>query len=379
MEQNDGSRPRVLVALVGDVIQDPQTRTKYGTFLEALSRQCRVVGVYNAKLRGFSRLFNALLVWHPDKNQWRERANKNVAAFIARSRRVARWATSLQGQADAIVQLGVLFDAGWGGSSLQQIIYTDYTAYLSAQQPQAGRSPLKGNAIRRWLELERYAMDRADHICVRSDLVRKSIVNDYGVAAGKISVIGGGVNLETMPVPVQRSPERGPVALFIGSDFHRKGGDLLLRAFAQTRNRFPGAQLVVLTKDSVPASLPLDGVQVLPLTWRREELLDLYKQADVFVMPSRLETWGDVFLEAMAFGLPCIGVTGQSMNEIIRHGETGYLVPPEEVAPLSEALMDLFSDAGKRLEMGNAGRELVQREFTWNHVVNRLVPILRSA
>jgi len=361
------------------MIQDPQTRIKYGTFLEALGRQCRVVGIYNAKLRGFSRLFNALIVWHPDKNQWKERANKNVAAFIARSRKVARWAASLHGQADAIVQLGVLFDAGWGGSSLQQIIYTDYTAYLSAQQPQAGRSPLKGNAIWRWLELEKNALDRADHICVRSELVRKSIVDDYGVASEKVSVIGGGVNLENMPVPVRRSPQQGPVALFIGSDFHRKGGDLLLQAFAQTRNRFPGARLIVLTKDSVPASLPLNGVQVMPLTWRREEILDLYQRADLFVMPSRLETWGDVFLEAMAFGLPCIGVTGQAMNEIIRHGETGYLVPPEEVGPLSAALMDLFSDARKRLEMGNAARELVQRNFTWDHVVSRLVPIVRSA
>jgi len=379
LEQNDGSRPRVLIALVGDMIQDPQTRIKYGTFLEALARQCRVVGVYNAKLRGLSRLFNALIVWHPDKNKWKERANKNVAAFMARSRNVARWAASMQGQADAIIQLGVLFDAGRGGSPLPQIIYTDYTAHLSAQQPEAGRSPLKGNAIRRWLQLEKNAMNRADHICVRSDFVRKSIVNDYQVASEKISIIGGGVNLENLPVPVERSPQKPPIALFIGSDFRRKGGDLLLKAFAQTRHRFPDARLVLLTKDSVPPSLPLDGVQVMPLTWRREEILDLYERADLFVMPSRLETWGDVFLEAMAFGLPCIGVTGQAMNEIIRHGETGYLVPPEDVPALSEALMDLFSDAGKRFEMGNAARELVHSEFTWDHVVNRLVPILRSA
>jgi glycosyltransferase involved in cell wall biosynthesis len=154
---------------------------------------------------------------------------------------------------------------------------------------------------------------------------------------------------------------------------------LLLKAFAQTRHRFPNARLVLLTKDSVPPSLPLDGVQVMPLTWRREEILDLYERADLFVMPSRLETWGDVFLEAMAFGLPCIGVTGQAMNEIIRHGETGYLVPPEDVPALSGALTDLFSDAGKRFEMGNAAREVVQREFTWDHVVNRLMPMLRSA
>ncbi len=379
MEQAAEHLPRVLIALVGDVIHDPQTQIKYGTFLEALGRQCRVVGVYDAKLRGFSRLFNALIVWHLDKHQWKERANKNVAAFIARSRNVARWAASMHGQADAIVQLGVLFDAGWSGTSLKQIIYTDYTAFLSAQQPEAGRSPLKGNAVRRWLELEQNAMTRADHICVRSEFVRKSIVNDYAVASEKVSVIGGGVNLESMPVPVQRSPQHGPVALFIGSDFHRKGGDLLLKAFAQTRRQIPNARLVILTKDSVPPSLPLDGVQVMPLTWRREEILDLYRQADLFVMPSRLETWGDVFLEAMAFGLPCIGVTGQAMNEIIRHGETGYLVPPEEVGSLSEALLDLFSNADKRFEMGNAAREWVRREFTWDHVVNRLAPIVRSA
>jgi len=49
------------------------------------------------------------------------------------------------------------------------------------------------------------------------------------------------------------------------------------------------------------------------------------------------------------------------------------------MVPLSAALMDLFSDPDKRFEMGNAAREVVQREFTWDHVVNRLMPILRSA
>lgn len=96
-------------------------------------------------------------------------------------------------------------------------------------------------------------------------------------------------------------------------------------------------------------------------------------------MPSRLETWGDVLLEAMAYGLPCIGVTGQSMTEIIRDGETGLLVPPEDVAALSESFIKLLKDGELRNRMGQAGRLLVENEFTWDQVVERLSSMIVEA
>jgi len=375
----DKSHPRALVVLVGDVVNDPETHVKYNTFIEALDRRFPVVGIFNAKLRGIHRLLNAATVWHPNRATWSSRASKNVPAFISRSKKAANWVRSMQDQADVIIQLGVLFDAGWGGVQLPKIIYTDYTAQLSARRRDAGRSPLRGANLLRWFELEGLAMQQSAYVCVRSQLVRRSVLDDYKLPAGQVSIIGGGVNLKYLPKPAVRPEERNPTILFIGVDFYRKGGDLVLQAFSTALASVPNAQLLFVTNDAIPEGMPLNNVKIISPTWKRDVFIQLYSQADIFVLPSRLETWGDVILEALAHRLPCIGVTGQPMEEIIRHGETGLLVPPEDVHALAVALIELLKGQELRHRMGQAGYELVANEFTWDHVVGRLAPMIENA
>lgn len=370
---------RVLVVLDGDIAQDPEMHIKYNTFLKALDRRISVVGVCNVKLRGFQRLWTAVMVWHPNIRIWRERALKNVLAFVFRSRKAANWIRSMQEQADVVVQLGVLFNAGWDGIRLPIIIYTDYTAQLSARRKDAGRSPLRGAEFLRWLELERQAMKRAENVCVRSQLVYKSIVEDYKIPSEQVSIIGGGVNLEHLPNPAALSQNRNPTILFIGLDFYRKGGDLVLNAFSKALLSVSNAQLLFVTKKVISDGIPIKSVKIIPPIWNREEFIQLYDQADIFVLASRLETWGDVLLEAMAYGLPCIGVKGQSMEEIIRHRETGILVPPEDVNALAAAFIELLKDEELRHQMGQAGYRLVANEFLWDHVADRLVPLINNA
>ena len=369
---------RVLVALCGDMTRDPESIVKYGTFIEALGRRFSVPAVYNAKLHGLHRIKNAISVWHPDLKTWKARASKNPEGFIARSKRAAHWTSSMQDQADLILQLGVLFDSDWDNNPLPHIIYTDYTSSMSARRPAAGRSPFHGRLLSRWLELEHRAFDRAKHICVRSDAVRNSLVQDYSLAPGKITVVGGGVNLQQLPDLAECPAGRAPTVLFIGTDFYRKGGDLVLNSFAMVRTVIPDAQLVFISQDPVPPSFPRAGVKIMAPIWDREQFLELFCQADVLVLPSRLETWGDVLLEAMAFGLPCIGVTGQSMDEIIRDGETGLLVPPERIDALTDALVSLLKQPELCRKMGEAGRTLITREFTWDLVVDRIAPTVES-
>jgi glycosyltransferase involved in cell wall biosynthesis len=167
-------------------------------------------------------------------------------------------------------------------------------------------------------------------------------------------------------------------ALFIGKDFYRKGGDLVLRAFSQVRAQLPAARLLFLTDGPIPAGLALDGVEVIRPTWDRAVIAGLYRQADVFVLPSRLETWGDVFLEAMAFGLPCLGVAGQSMDDFIEPGETGCLVPPGDVQSLAAALAHLMADEPLRRRWGEAARKTAEERFTWDSVAGRILAVTET-
>ena len=164
--------PRVVGALVGNIFHEPEAHTKYQYLFEAVGHHFPVVGVHDATLRGVARLINALQVIHPDWQRWRERFYKNVSAFQIRSQRAAAYLESLQGQADVVLQVGVLFDACWNEDLLPSVIYTDYTACLSAQKPEAGRSPFTPRQLKQWVALERQAFERATHICTRSELAR---------------------------------------------------------------------------------------------------------------------------------------------------------------------------------------------------------------
>jgi starch synthase len=369
-------RIRIAGVLVGDIVHEPFARVKYGLLFEALGRRFDLVDVHDVTLRGFSRLLNALLAFDTRLNVWREKFYKNVQAFHATSRRAAGRLHTVAAQADVSLQIGTLFDARRGGGVLPNVIYTDYTASLSAQRPDAGRSPFTSGHLQRWINCERQALVGAAHVCARSALVRASVCADYGVDPSRVSAIGGGVNL-TLPITLSPRRAAGEVtAFFIGKDFYRKGGDLLLRAFASVRQTLPHARLVCLTGDFPRRDLPVGGVEFVSPTWERASIEALYRRADLFVLPARLETWGDVLLEAAAFGLPCIGVTGQPMQEIIEDGVTGCLVPPDDVPALAAAMVRLMRDDALRVRFGQAAAKRVASEYTWDHVAERLVPIV---
>lgn len=370
---------RLVGLLAGDILNDPTTRIKYGLFFDALARHYDLVGTHDASLRGVARLWNAVQVFHPSPRIWRKRYWQNVPAFRSRSQLAARYLHESAKSADVAIQMNALFDANWGKQrSLPTVIYTDYTAYLSSLRPEAGRSPFTPDQLKKWLELERQTYKKAAHIFTRAQFVRRSVIEFYNIAPERVTAVGGGVNFERWPEANSQAAQADPVVLFIGRDFYRKGGDLLLDAFARARQNYPTAKLIFLTRDPIPESFPLEGVEVLYTGWDRNMVSECFRRANIFVLPSRLETWGDVLLEAMAYGIACISVDAEPMTEIVQDGETGLLVQPESAEALSEGLVKLFKDIDLRNKLGTTSREFVQNNYSWDHVVQKMAPKIQE-
>jgi glycosyltransferase involved in cell wall biosynthesis len=366
----------ILLALVGDIQLEAHARTKYGLLADALTRQVETVKPCDVSLRWLARYLNALRVFHPNRQIWRERFWKNPLAFEARSRLAAKQV--YKHNPDLVLQIGVTFDATRFQSVVPMCIYTDYTAVLSARRPDILRSPFSTPERKLWLSMEKEAYQRATHIFVRSYLVLDSLVKDYDISTEKISITGGGVNFHPLPEIPVHDTNADPQILFIGKEFIRKGGDLLLLAFALVRKELPTARLRIITGEKVPAYLPLAGVEIFPATWDREVIHANYQAADLFVLPSRLETWGDVLLEAMTYGLPCVGMENDAMGEIIRADESGLLVPAGDVSALASALLHLLRDPGLRIRMGAVGRKRVEANFTWDRVAGRMSAVIQE-
>jgi glycosyltransferase involved in cell wall biosynthesis len=98
----------------------------------------------------------------------------------------------------------------------------------------------------------------------------------------------------------------------------------------------------------------------------------------VFCLPTRFEPFGIAFLEAMHWGLPCVGTDTGAVAEMIVDGDTGYAVPPDDVDALERSLCRLLRDRQLARRMGNAGRARVLSHFTWPAVVDRMSRVLAA-
>jgi glycosyltransferase involved in cell wall biosynthesis len=162
--------------------------------------------------------------------------------------------------------------------------------------------------------------------------------------------------------------------LFVGGDFQRKGGDLLLEWFRTKDTR--DMELHLVTRDPVPA---LPGVCVYPnLQPNSDALRDLFHRSDVFVLPSRSECFGIATVEAMAAGLPVVATDVGGAADIVDNGRTGYLIPGGDSRSLANALDSLTSDAGKRVAMGRAARDVAEQRFDIERNARRTLDRLKA-
>jgi len=168
-------------------------------------------------------------------------------------------------------------------------------------------------------------------------------------------------------------PGAGPAALIVGrlaADEGYKGHELLIEAWPRILERHPGARLWIVgggddrqRLESVAARLGLGGTVIFMGRVSDRELDVLYRRCRFFVMPSRHEGFGLVFLEAMRAGKACIGATGAA-SEIIEHGVTGLIVDPSRPGEVRDAVVRLFDEPDTCEAFGRAGAARFRAEFT---------------
>lgn len=205
--------------------------------------------------------------------------------------------------------------------------------------------------------MNRRAFHAARHLITWSEWAKRSLVADYGVPADRVTAVPPGIDLERWQF--SRTREKGqPLSLFfVGGDFERKGGDVLLAAFEGFHRAVPASQLHVVTR-SAAAGDGTPGVFVhRGLSPNSRELMRLYSKADVFVFPTRGDCLPLAVLEALAAGLPVVTTNVGALSEAVPHGEAGLIVPASDPEALGQALHTLAGDPPLRRRMGETARE----------------------
>jgi glycosyltransferase involved in cell wall biosynthesis len=167
----------------------------------------------------------------------------------------------------------------------------------------------------------------------------------------------------------------GPVLLYVGRFTEVKRVQLLIRAHARARERFERpAPLVLLGgfPGEWEGEHPLSVVRetgdpdVFLAGWRgHDDLPQGLNAADLLVLPSVREQFGAVIVEAMACGLPALAVDAHGPAEIVAHGETGWLVPPDDEEALAAALVEAVNDIAERRRRGERAYVTARERYSW--------------
>jgi glycosyltransferase involved in cell wall biosynthesis len=208
-----------------------------------------------------------------------------------------------------------------------------------------------------------------------STWARDSMVQDYGVSPERTHVIPIGTDTTRWRPAESRQINDRVQILFVGGHFERKGGRLLLDVF-RALGLQDKADVHVVTREAVEPSL---GVTIHNNVHNNSpELLNLYQSADLFVLPTLADCFGNASIEALAVGLPVITTAIGGIPDIVEHGVSGYLLAPGDTQGLAEAVRHLVTDAEARRSFGAAARRRALTRFDAKTNAAKILDLART-
>ncbi len=164
-----------------------------------------------------------------------------------------------------------------------------------------------------------------------------------------------------------------------------KGHEYLIDAAASVLSRMTKVTFLIVGEGPEEAHLRSrieakglhQGVRILGF---RQDLLNVFRSLNVFVIPSvEGDTIPQVILQAFAMGLPVVSTTIGSIPDVVREGDTGFVVPPRNAEALAERIEKLLTNPGLGQQMGTRGRRMVEDEFSLELMLDRLEEVYRKA
>ena len=231
---------------------------------------------------------------------------------------------------------------------------------------------------------------RAHKVITVSHFAKEKLV-EIDIPKEKIVVIPNGVDpvkfnpiLDPFRIRKKHNLKNKKVILTVARLGEHKGHANVIRALPQVLEKVPGGIYLVVgsgEKESrlkrLVKELGLEEKVIFTGEVEEEEIPLYYAACDVFIMPSDIEGFGIVFLEANACGKPVIGGRSGGISDAIIDGETGLLVNPLDIKEIADVLIRLLTNSGLAQKLGEKGRQRVEKELNWERMAQRIREIIR--
>lgn len=294
---------------------------------------------------------------------------RHSSTCLARNTRRAMFISNNQSDFNACLMYGTRFHP-----QLDVPMYCYFDATVAQVAREGGWTyGLRSSAQnQKSLEYQKNIFDDCAGIFPRTEYAAKSVYEDYAIPKGKITVAGAGSNHNITPHSHASYDNKN--ILFIGVQFERKGGPLILEAFKKVRQKIPQATLTI-----IGGELDIDelGVEVVGRIYKDQDdglnkILEYYSKASLFCIMSTIEPFGIVVLEAQNSFVPCIVPKRFAFTETVKDGVTGVHLVDETADGLSKVMVELLNDPVKLERMGEAAHKFVQSEWTWDRAAERI-------
>lgn len=258
----------------------------------------------------------------------------------------------------------------------------DAASFHHAWQDAAYDYP-ESEAVHQWINTRKdKEIAQADHILTVSDLARESYI-EGGVAPDRVTSVPVGCDLKRFQKMEETAAEADAPFTFIfaGHAGHRKGIDLLIEAVQRLHRE--------LDPETQSIQIWIAGGEDTGIEWGnaswierlgrlpQPELARRFQEADCLVLPSRHDSFGMVVVEAMATGLPAIVTENVGAKQVITEGESGWVIPAEDVGALYDRMRWCIGHAKEVQSMASSAHTAAQ-EYTWDRYRNRVVSFLEG-
>lgn len=263
-------------------------------------------------------------------------------------------------------------------------IYTDSSHDMSIDYfNEHGEMPYNNHfsleEMKRAAEFVRPIYQNAAGVLCMSDFLARSIIKTTGVDKSKVHTVYAGANWHGADKP-QASPksiegkEKFDIIL-TGIDYYRKGIDIAIEAFEILNKKYGNKYKLHLC--GADREVPEKEFIVNHGFAAKNELVRLLNECDLFVLPSRFDCFGIAFVEAMTFGLPCIGRNSCAMPEMIDRGINGELIEDDDPEKLAELIEKICSDEKLYSSYSENAIEKAKK-FTWQNVCSDIMKIIEN-
>jgi len=233
--------------------------------------------------------------------------------------------------------------------------------------------------------VDRLNLQRCSLITVNSEIVKKFTANHFSISPDKIKVIYNGIDAkrfvsfkESVKIKNDLSiPENVRIVGTIGKlSSPQKNIPLFLKAAGRISSQFSDVRFLVvgsgkLLDDMKDFSHKLGISEKVHFTGEREDIPEILKLLDVFVLSSYKEGLPNVIMEAMAAGKPVVATDVGGVSELVMDEETGFLVPSNNVEKLSQAVIRLLESSNIAERMGEKGKERIEKFFLIDRMVKQ--------